>query len=49
VDLNKAKLSNEINHADFYRLDSLPANISPGSRKRIEEYLSNNFPITKKW
>ncbi len=49
VDLNKAKLSNEINHADFYSLDILPTNISPGSRKRIQEYLSNNFPITKKW
>ncbi len=49
VDLGKAKLSNEINHADFYSLDHLPTNISPGSRKRIQEYLSNNFPITKEW
>jgi ADP-ribose pyrophosphatase YjhB (NUDIX family) len=49
VDLNKAKLSNEINHADFYSLDILPTNISPGSRKRIQEYLSKNFPITKEW
>ena len=49
VDLNEAKLSNEINHADFYALDNLPANISPGSRKRIQEYLSDNFPITKEW
>ena len=49
VDLNKAKLSSEINHANFYRLDRLPTNISPGSRKRIQEYLSNNFPITRKW
>jgi hypothetical protein len=30
-------------------LDILPANISSGSRKRIQEYLSNNFPIAKKW
>ena len=49
VDLNKAKLSNEINHADFYSLNSLPANITPGSRKRIQEYQSKNFPITKEW
>ena len=49
VDLNKVKLSNEINHVDFYSLDSLPPNITPGSRKRIGEYLSNNFPITKEW
>ena len=49
VDLNKAKLSNEINRADFFSLDILPTNISPGSRKRIQEYLSNNFPIAKEW
>jgi ADP-ribose pyrophosphatase YjhB (NUDIX family) len=49
VDLNKAKLGSEINHADFYRLDSLPPDTSPGSRKRIKEYLFSNFPITKKW
>ena len=49
VDINKAKLSNEINRADFFSLDILPTNISPGSRKRIQEYLSNNFPIAKEW
>jgi ADP-ribose pyrophosphatase YjhB (NUDIX family) len=49
VDLNKAKLSNEINRADFFSLDILPENITPGSRKRIHEYLSNNFPIAKEW
>jgi ADP-ribose pyrophosphatase YjhB (NUDIX family) len=49
VDLNKAKLSSEINRADFFSLDNLPTNISPGSRKRIQEYLSNNFPIAKEW
>ena len=49
LDLNKAKLSNEINRADFFSLDILPTNISPGSRKRIQEYLSNNFPIAKEW
>ena len=49
VDLNKAKLSNEINRADFFSLDILPTNISPGSRKRIQEYLSNKFPIAKEW
>ena len=49
VDLNKARLSSEINHADFYRLDRLPTDISPGCRKRIQEYLSHNFPITRKW
>ena len=49
VDLNKAKLSNEINRADFFSLDILPENITPGSRKRIQEYLSNNFPIAKEW
>ena len=49
VDLNKAKLSNEINRADFFSLDILPTNISPGSRKRIQEYLSDNFPVAKEW
>ncbi len=49
VDLNKAKLSSEINRADFYSLDGLPPDISPGCRKRLQEYLSNNFPITKEW
>jgi len=49
VDLNKAKLSNEINRADFFSLDNLPTNISPGGRKRIQEYLSDNFPVAKKW
>jgi ADP-ribose pyrophosphatase YjhB (NUDIX family) len=49
VDLNKAKLSDEINRADFFSLDMLPTNVSPGSRKRIQEYLSNNFPIAKEW
>ena len=49
VDLNKAKLSNEINRADFFSLDILPENITPGSRKRIQEYLSNNFPTAKEW
>ena len=49
MDLNKAKLSNEISRAGFYSLDNLPANISPGSYKRIQEYQSKNFPITKEW
>lgn len=49
VDLNKAKLSNEINHVGFYSLNILPTNVSPGSHRRIQEYLSNNFPITKEW
>jgi ADP-ribose pyrophosphatase YjhB (NUDIX family) len=49
VDLNKAKLNTEINRADFYSLDGLPPDISPGCRKRLQEYLSNNFPITKEW
>lgn len=49
LDVNKVKLSNEISRVDFYHLNSLPPNISPGSKKRIEEYQSKNFPIAKEW
>lgn len=49
VDLNKVKLSNEISRVDFYNLDNIPPNISPGSGRRIQEYRSKNFPITKEW
>jgi len=49
IDITKIKLNSEIYHADFYDLNNLPINISPGSKKRIEEYRSKNFPITKEW
>jgi hypothetical protein len=49
IDISKAILSNEISHVNFYSLNNLPKNISVGSRKRIEEYMSKNFPMTKEW
>ncbi len=49
LDLNKVKINKEISRADFYDINNLPPNISPGSKRRIEEYQSKNFPITKEW
>jgi hypothetical protein len=37
---------NEIESFDYFNLDRLPTNISPGTRRRIEEYVKgeyNNF------
>lgn len=49
IDIAKVELGEEINHVDFYHLDNLPADISPGSKRRIEEYRSKNFPTTVEW
>lgn len=49
INITKVELGEEISHVDFYSLDNLPADISPGSERRIEEYRSKNFPIAVGW
>lgn len=40
----------EIERSEFFDLDSLPDNVSPGSRRRIREYVSgNDLPIVGIW
>lgn len=40
---------NEIESFDFFNLDKLPTNISPGSRRRIEEYIKGNYTNCARW
>jgi 8-oxo-dGTP pyrophosphatase MutT (NUDIX family) len=40
----------EIECFDYFSLDNLPSSISPGSKRRIDEYLSNkNTPAVSIW
>lgn len=49
IDITKIKINSEICHVDFYDLNNLPTDISLGSKKRVEEYRSEHFPIAKEW
>lgn len=49
LDLSRLKLSREIRGVDFYDINNLPPIISPGSKRRIEEYQTKCFPIAKEW
>jgi 8-oxo-dGTP pyrophosphatase MutT (NUDIX family) len=40
----------EIERFDFFRIDDLPDNVSPGSLKRIQEYTDGNgLPTVGQW
>jgi ADP-ribose pyrophosphatase YjhB (NUDIX family) len=41
--------SSEIAEARCFPLHELPSNTSPGSRRRINEYLSNQYPFSGNW
>lgn len=43
------KKDKEIEQYNFFEISNLPQNISPGTRKRIEEYLSDNFSKYSLW
>jgi len=48
--LNGNKTNNEIEAFKFFNIEDLPADISPGSRRRIEEYLRRaGSPAFGKW
>ena len=40
---------NEIETFDFFQMDSLPNNVSPGTRRRITEYVNNQFNSFGRW
>jgi len=40
---------NEIEKFYFFQLDKLPDGVSPGTRKRINEYLNNSYPTVRMW
>ncbi len=39
----------EIEQVDFFTFDDLPPDISPGSRRRIAEYVQNQTPFYGSW
>lgn len=39
----------EITEMKFFKLNDLPGDISPGSYKRIKEYIGNKYPNFGKW
>lgn len=41
--------SREIHSFGYYSMRDLPADTSPGTRRRIEEYLANKAPAIGKW
>lgn len=41
--------SNEISKYAYYKIDSLPSDTSPGTRKRINEYIRKDNPIVTNW
>ncbi|WP_051623512.1 NUDIX domain-containing protein [Clostridium hydrogeniformans] len=43
------KIDSEIEKYDYFKVEDLPEGISPGSRKRINEYLINSYPNVGRW
>lgn len=43
------KTGREIEACAFFDMEDLPASISPGSRRRVEEYLEGNLPRIGRW
>ena len=43
------KTDNEIEKYDCFQIENLPQGVSPGSRKRINEYLNNSYPNVGRW
>lgn len=41
--------SREIRSFGYYSMRDLPSDISPGTQRRIDEYLTDNFPVMGKW
>ena len=39
----------EIEQVAFFPFDQLPADLSPGSQRRIEEYLGGKIPLFGRW
>ena len=50
IDLSQLSFKdNEVEEVIMADMDDLPKNTAPGTRKRIEEYRSKNFPTTGFW
>lgn len=39
----------ELVEAQFFNINSLPEGTSPGTRRRVAEYLKNQIPLTTEW
>ena len=39
----------ELVEAGFFNINKLPLKTSPGTKRRIKEYIEGNFPITGEW
>ena len=39
----------ELHEAGFFKLDDLPKETSPGTKRRIKEYLEKRYPLTGEW
>ncbi len=40
---------NEIEQYQWFDLNNLPSNISPGTKRRIKEYMDNSFGVCGEW
>jgi ADP-ribose pyrophosphatase YjhB (NUDIX family) len=50
VKIENLKLDpNEVKEANFFDLNNIPDDIFIGTRKRIEEYIMNKYPIATIW
>lgn len=48
-DMDEEKRNFEIEKQHYFRFDELPKSISPGSKRRIEEFLNNTKNIVGNW
>lgn len=46
---NEGRRSGEIEACAFFDIQDLPVDISPGSRRRVEEYLEGHLPRIGQW
>lgn len=46
---HEKKGSGEIEYANFFALDELPKNLTPGSLRRIQEYMNKQYPNHSIW
>lgn len=45
----KGIMDNEIKEFAFFPMGKLPKNVSPGTKRRVLEYMGNDWPVSRKW
>lgn len=48
-DVFEKKHNSEVSDVRYFKLDSLPKEVSPGTRRRISEYISKRYPGYGRW